>query len=100
MTAKKKLRQHPKTPTRSALARPTGSAICGICKGKGWYAYDENHSKPCECCCKHDQGWWELTPGYGHYEAGKDNACCKAGCGTMRRDLPNEKLTDRPAKDQ
>jgi|GEM_PF-3128420 hypothetical protein len=27
MTAKKKLRQHPKPPTRSALARPTCSAI-------------------------------------------------------------------------
>ena len=28
MTATKKLRQHPKPPTRSALARPTGSASC------------------------------------------------------------------------
>jgi hypothetical protein len=34
MTATKKLRQHPKPPTRSALARPTGSGqwlFCAKC---------------------------------------------------------------------
>ena len=67
---------------------------CAVCNGKGWYAYDENHSKPCEHCCPHDKGWFELGPIYGQYKAGTDNACCKAGCGKMRRDLQNDKLTD------
>jgi hypothetical protein len=60
---------------------------CKVCKDTGWYAYDENHSKVCDACCKHDQGWWELTEGYMGYKKGMDNACCRAGCGTMRRDL-------------
>ena len=61
--------------------------ICQKCKGTGWFQYDYNHSRVCDACCRHNQGWWELTDGYHGYELGKDNNCCKAGCETMRRDL-------------
>lgn len=60
---------------------------CPKCHGTGWRQYDHNHAQVCAACCKHDQGWWELTEHYHGYEEGKDNACCKAGCGTRRRDL-------------
>ena len=61
--------------------------ICEKCKGNQFYAYDDMHSKRCEVCCPHDQGWWELTEFYAGYEEGKDNRCCHRGCGTMKRDL-------------
>lgn len=60
---------------------------CPKCNGTGWWQYDHNHSAICAACCEHDQGWWNLTEMYAGYEKGKDNACCKLGCGTMRRDL-------------
>jgi len=60
---------------------------CPKCGGTGWYSYDHNHTAVCNKCCKHDKGWWELTSGYAGYMDGEDNACCSAGCGTMRRDL-------------
>lgn len=60
---------------------------CHKCQGTGSYAYDHNHSKMCEYCCEHAEGWWELTEHYAHYEEGKNNNCCKAGCGQMERDL-------------
>lgn len=43
--------------------------------------YDENHGKPCEVCCPHDQGFWKLEKYYG-----KDNGkmCCKLGCGFVK----------------
>jgi hypothetical protein len=28
---------------------------CEKCDGKGWYVYDEIHSKPCEDCCTHPE---------------------------------------------
>lgn len=55
--------------------------------GRGWYEYDDNHAKVCEACCKHDCGWYELPKVFSGYKLGADNACCRAGCGTMRRDL-------------
>ena len=61
---------------------------CGKCKDTGWYMYDHNHAQVCDECCKHDAGWWDLTPSHYGYIEGEDNACCKAGCGTMRRDIP------------
>jgi len=61
--------------------------LCPKCKGIGWYHYDEIHAQVCEACCPHDQGWWSLSPLHAGYQAGEDNACCKAGCGTLRRDL-------------
>jgi hypothetical protein len=51
---------------------------CPKCQGKGWYAYDENHGKRCECCCLHNQGWWLLRE---HYGADNGKWCCIAGCG-------------------
>jgi len=60
---------------------------CGKCKDTGWYQYDHNHSQVCDECCEHKEGWWDLTPIYHSYIEGEDNACCKAGCGTMRRDI-------------
>jgi hypothetical protein len=52
---------------------------CVKCLGHGSYMYDDIHGKICEACCKHDQGWWELTEAYGKENVGK--LCCKAGCG-------------------
>ena len=66
---------------------------CAKCGGTGWYAYDHNHSQVCDACCKHDAGWWELTEAFVGYEAGADNRCCKAGCGTMYRDVTTEGVT-------
>ena len=60
---------------------------CQKCGGTGRYMYDHNHGKPCEVCCKHDQGWWELTKYFSGYIEGADNRCCKAGCGAMYRDV-------------
>ena len=54
---------------------------CNKCSGTGWYAYDENHSQVCDACCKHDKGWWALTPSYMGYFRGA--MCCKAGCGKV-----------------
>jgi len=63
---------------------------CKKCQGTGWYKYDHNHSTVCDLCCQHDQGWWDLSKEHhgSSYIDGGDNGCCKAGCGTMRRDLP------------
>jgi len=61
--------------------------VCGKCKDTGWYKYDWNHDHKCDECCEHLDGWWDLTPSFYGYIAGTDNACCKAGCGTMRRDI-------------
>ena len=65
---------------------------CNKCNGTGYYKYDHNHSKICEYCCSHDQGWWELTEGYAGYIEGADNRCCKAGCGMLFRDFKNYSL--------
>ena len=61
---------------------------CQKCNGTGWYKYDHDHSTICNQCCLHNKGWWNLTKEFhgSHYIDGEDNACCKAGCGTMRRD--------------
>ena len=68
---------------------------CVRCEGKGWYHYDELHSKPCEVCCDHRDGVWVLGPYHrdpGHY-------CCLSGCGETwpteadyLADLPNEPI--------
>jgi hypothetical protein len=64
--------------------------LCQKCNGTGWYPYDENHHKACEACCDHAKGWWLLTEGFAGYIDGDDNRCCKAGCGTLARDLERE----------
>lgn len=53
---------------------------CPRCGGRGWYAYDENHGKPCEVCCQHDKGVWQLRE---HYRYLNEKWCCRAGCGTV-----------------
>lgn len=66
---------------------------CILCHGTGWWTYDPptkghlGHSQICPQCCKHNKGWWVLTKDFGGYQKGKNNNCCKAGCGTMQRDL-------------
>lgn len=60
---------------------------CPLCHGLGYYRYDRNHHKPCERCCPHNQGWWELTEHYAGYIPGSDNGRCLAGCGQLRREL-------------
>ncbi len=64
---------------------------CSKCASTGWYKYDRDHSTVCDKCCKHDKGWWELSEHYYGYEKGANNNCCKAGCGTMERDLKVQK---------
>lgn len=71
---------------------------CKRCEGTGWWKYDHNHSQVCPACCTHHEGWWELTENYGGYAEGKDNRCCKAGCGTMARDLKDAR-DNSPEKD-
>jgi hypothetical protein len=65
------------------IAKPNGD--CPKCHGTRWYAYDKNHSKPCEVCCKHDAGWWLLKE---HYGENNNKWCCRVGCGTVREMEP------------
>lgn len=60
---------------------------CSRCKGVGSYQYDDIHSKPCEQCCEHNNGWWELKEHYG-----EDNGklCCLSGCGFVLPNISNE----------
>jgi len=60
---------------------PKSSPKCKKCNDTKWYAYDENHRKICEECCKHDNGFWLLTENFG-----KNNGklCCNAGCGFVK----------------
>lgn len=60
---------------------------CVKCNGSGQYMYDANHGKPCELCCPHNAGWWELTEHHAGYIEGADNGCCLMGCGQLRREL-------------
>ena len=62
---------------------------CPKCNGTGWHSYDHNHSKRCAVCCTHDEGWYDVTAEHhaSWYVDGGDNRCCKAGCGTMFRDV-------------
>jgi hypothetical protein len=69
------------------IAEAVKRHACAKCGGVGRYFYDENHAKPCEECCAHSAGWWQLTEAHQGYVAGADNACCRAGCGQMRREL-------------
>jgi hypothetical protein len=64
---------------------------CSKCLGTGWYAYDHNHSKPCEVCCPHDQGWWRLLEHYGHNNG---RWACRRGCGHIVESLPRERFRD------
>ena len=63
------------------------AAPCPKCDGTGWYSYDHNHSKPCEVCCKHDQGWWPLTEAHGK----PGHWACLAGCGTTLYHNPEDR---------
>jgi hypothetical protein len=74
----------------------TNETPCDKCKGTGFLKYFEDQI-PCKYCCKHDQGWWELTKDYWGYKKGKDNKCCLAGCGSMYRDV--FKTSDTPRTD-
>lgn len=65
---------------------------CQKCNDTRAYAYDENHSKPCEACCPHDQGWWPLRK---HYSEDNGKYCCGRGCGETR--WPEELGVDAPA---
>lgn len=65
---------------------------CPLCGGARWYPYGEHQSKPCERCCDHASGWWELTEHHAGYIAGADNGCCLAGCGQLRRDLAPQEV--------
>lgn len=90
----------PLKPQREAFDQ---QQACSLCGGKGHYMYDDNHGKPCEQCCKHTDGWWELTEHHAGFIAGADNGCCRAGCGQLRRELhqANAEMADaNPKKDK
>lgn len=74
-------------------------AHCPRCGGKGWYMYDENHGKPCEGCCQHAKGWFNLTIHHAGYIKGGDNGCCKAGCGSLRRERCKMKPLSKAQQD-
>jgi len=56
----------------------SGYLKCHKCHGVGSYMYDDKHGKPCEICCLHDQGYWQL---HEHYGNNNEKWCCNAGCG-------------------
>jgi len=88
---------------RPVVARKVEPVVgqCPKCNGTGYRHYDHNHMKVCEFCCKHDQGWWDLSPMHHGYIAGGENGCCKAGCGTLLRDINTPNPTaDRRATEQ
>lgn len=61
--------------------------ICPKCNGTKWYQYSTEgtpHSKICEYCCKHDQGFWKLPK--EHYDKDGGMLCCLAGCGFTKPD--------------
>ncbi len=62
---------------------------CPKCQGAGWYYYDEIHGTICDLCCKHDQGWSQLSE---HYDAKAGKWCCNAGCGKLLDELPPNEL--------
>lgn len=68
------------TDTEFVYEHMVGLTRCPKCGGTRWYSYDHNHSKPCEVCCPHSDGWWQLTEAHGH--PGK--FACKTGCGEIR----------------
>jgi hypothetical protein len=78
------------------MSDTTNETPCDKCKGTGFLKYHEDQI-PCKYCCKHDQGWWELTKDYWGYKKGKDNRCCLAGCGSMYRDV--FKVSETPRTD-
>ena len=87
---------------RQPVARKVEPVVgrCKKCNGTGYRHYDHNHMKVCEFCCKHDKGWWDLSPMHYGYIAGGENGCCKAGCGTLLRDIntPNPSIDARQAE--
>jgi len=78
------------SPALSTPPRLVSAVVdaCPNCNGTKTYQYDDIHWTTCDACCKHDQGWWDVTEAHGAaFIPGGDNACCKAGCGKMRRDI-------------
>jgi hypothetical protein len=63
---------------RTGTAR---SGPCWKCQGQGSYMYDENHGKPCEVCCAHEQGWWLLSAHHARFSPAHDTWSCGRGCG-------------------
>jgi hypothetical protein len=63
---------------------------CKTCAGKGFFHYDEMHARPCEDCCDHSDGFWQLSKfHHAKYIEDGDNGCCRH-CGIMRRDIEQE----------
>lgn len=51
---------------------------CAKCEDTGYHRYDANHSKPCDACCPHDRGWYELKQDFGDNNG---KYACMRGCG-------------------
>ena len=54
---------------------------CLRCNGTGRYMYDHNHGTICGLCCKHGEGFWQLSE---HYGRNKGKLCCRIGCGKIK----------------
>lgn len=82
---------------------------CPKCNNTGWYAYDHNHSKICEVCCTHSDGWWKLEEPFKvtfeltvledpsqHYGDKNGKYACKTGCGVVKayEDLYEEQIVN------
>ena len=68
--------------------------ICPRCKGAGFYQYTTHgtpHAKPCDVCCRHDQGFWLLPEGY----VNQGQHCCTAGCGYTKKNDSNVAVTEK-----
>lgn len=75
------------TDTSFAHARANARPDCPRCGGTGTYMYDHNHGTVCDLCCRHDRGWWQLLKHYGERNG---MWCCRAGCGHVVADKPEE----------
>lgn len=68
-------------------ARKNANRNCPQCRGTGSYMYDHNHSTICKQCCKHNMGWFKLVE---HYGENNNKWCCRAGCGRVVDEKPEE----------
>lgn len=78
-------------------ARAQAKPDCQMCHGTGEWKYDRDHSRICPRCCKHDRGWWKLSPGHEGWKQGH-RWCCLAGCGLAFRFNPDTWVPPRPGK--
>jgi hypothetical protein len=80
---------HVHAPRSDAYASASANADCdcGKCKGTGLLRQASGRFAICDRCCRHNLGWWLLEGAYG---ADNGHWACKAGCGTIVDEPPEE----------